>query len=164
MSDRDAVLFILRAIPGKKVVTVDGFKFTLDKPNPTVDKRLVKLLEKLDVPIEITISRQLDDTYLNEKGKVKRWLVIYGLLLDDIKIEVITDEYLRSRHKKADGVVFETLDLHALVADQLAKAGGQIGEAASDAYKANLKIGDFDGALNAAVDAAYDTVKRIINE
>ena len=164
MSDEDAILAVLNAIPGKKFVSVSGctIKFEVKE---TADKRFLKLIQDRSEPIDLAIYRHLDDTYLDEKGNVKPWVVIYGIQIDGDRLNPIPGEIMKRRRKKMEGVVFDTLDLNMLLVNMLTGAAGDgIGEAGADAYKAAIKAGGdctdgCEAAINAAAEAAIKKIK-----
>ncbi len=165
MSDEDAILLVLNAIPGKKFVSVCGcaIKFEVKE---TADKRFLKLIQDRSKPIDVSIYRHLDDTYLDDKGNVKPWIVVYGIQIDGNRLNPIPGEIMKRRRRKMDGVVFDTIDLNALLVNMLTNAASDgIGEAGADAYKAAIKAGgdSTDGceaAINAAAEAAIRKIKQ----
>ncbi len=166
MTDQEVILMVINAIPGSKTVTVAGSKFEFASiANGAVEKRFAKFIKKLAHPIDFTIRRYLSDTYLDDTGKVKQWSVIYGLQLNGEKIYPVAGETMKRSRKKMEGVIFETPDLHALLARLMANAAGEIGEAGSDAYKAAIKSGGecedaCEAAINAAAEAAIRKIKQ----
>jgi len=166
MSDQDVILLVINAIPGSKTVTVAGRKFEFATiANGAVEKRFARSIKKLPHPIDFTIRRYLEDTYLTDAGKVKQWSIIYGLQLDGEKIFPVAGETMKRSRKKMEGVVFETPDLHALLARLMANAAGDIGDAGADAYKAAIKAGgECEDACEAAINAAAEAAIRKIKD
>ncbi len=168
MTDQEVILMVINAIPGNKTITVAGSKFQFsDLPvNGAVEKRFAKFIKKLDHPIEFSIRRQLEDCYLDDAGKVRHWSVMYGMQLDGQQIYPIPGETMKRRRKIMDGVLFDTLDLHALMARLLANAAGdEIGDAGASAYTAIIKSGgDSDDGCVAAIEAAAQAAIRRIKQ
>lgn len=165
-SDRDTILVILHAIQGKKTVTVNRQRFEYDGSDnhAATDKRLMKLIEGLEAPIEITVRRWLADSYLDAKNKVHYWSVIYGLLLTDKRIDCIQANVMQRRRKKMEACCFEELNLHNVLASLFTgAAGGDIGVAGGSAYKAAIdQGGDCGDACEAAIQAAAEAAIKSI--
>jgi hypothetical protein len=166
MIDQEVIVLVINAIPGSKTVTVGGRKFEFDTvANGAVEKRFARFIKKLPHPINFTVRRYLEDTYLEDAGKIKQWSVIYGLQLNGQQIYPIPGETMKRSRKKMEGVVFETPDLHALLARLIANAAGEIGKAGSDAFKAAIKSGgECEDACEAAINAAAEAAIRKIKD
>ncbi|MGO9115781.1 MAG: hypothetical protein ACLP9L_41775 [Thermoguttaceae bacterium] len=94
----------------------------------------------------------------------RRYLLIQGLC--SARYPAIFTLPYRRLIAGRGGVMFEELNLHALMAGLLANAaGGEIGDAGAAAYKAAIKAGGgCDNACKAAIDAAAETAKKVIDD